>query len=76
MPVRVGMVCLNATPMHEVNRDVLRQLGSQNFLHVALIGSGPRLLGTISIQRIRLSIGPVTFEICCTAAINKHEGAK
>ena len=32
-------------PMHEGTRDVLRKLGRQNCLHVALVGSGPRLLG-------------------------------
>jgi hypothetical protein len=32
-------------PMHEGNREALRRLGGQNFLHVALVGSGPRLLG-------------------------------
>jgi hypothetical protein len=32
-------------PMHERNREVLRRLGRQNYLHVALVGSGPRLLG-------------------------------
>jgi hypothetical protein len=32
-------------PMHEGNRQVLRRLGGQKCLHVALVGSGPRLLG-------------------------------
>jgi hypothetical protein len=32
-------------PMHEGNCQVLRRLGGQNCLHVALVGSGPRILG-------------------------------
>jgi hypothetical protein len=32
-------------PMHEGNRDMLRRMGGQKGLHVALVGSGPRLLG-------------------------------